>query len=584
MPYSVVNDSPDCSGWAVVKDATGEVMGCHATEAEANKQLTAINIAEFGDRAVDTSPPEYIKVAARRGIDYYEQGLAGDGVTAGTIREARAMARGDISSDKVVRAAAWGQRHAVDLEASQNTDPQDDGWPGAGAVAHYLWGIDPLDPQPARGWFARKSEQVKADEARGVGDPPAYITDVDNTLVTFSGDPIQNVIDYLNNEDGRLFVVTARAESRRTETVDELSSIGLRGYRLIMKPNATDDSVEFKRATARELLADWDIKEAIDDDPTMRRMYQSLGIEAKAPSEIDSPTDSPDEGDMERQAAMRATPTDNLVRAAATEGATTVSEDGKTLFGHFSMFNNFYEINSAYEGRFLERIAPGAFADTLARNGDRIKVLYDHGMDPQLGNKPLGTIRSMGEDKQGAFYEVGLIDTNYNRDFIIPAAQAGLLGSSFRFKVVDEVWADPRRSTASNPDRLPERTITKLEVFEFGPVTFPANPAATASVRSATDEWHDRLLHDPKFVARFTERVGLTNVERVLSTIEQRQAAVADATSATVDNQMSPDGNTTNDEPASGSRVRSKAQRAAFVATRLSGDFNAPHHRPSGAD
>jgi len=50
MPYSVTNESPDCSGWAVVKDSTGEVMGCHRTKTQAENQLTALNIAEYGER------------------------------------------------------------------------------------------------------------------------------------------------------------------------------------------------------------------------------------------------------------------------------------------------------------------------------------------------------------------------------------------------------------------------------------------------------------------------------------------------------------------------------------------------------
>lgn len=54
MPYSVVSDNPDCSGWAVVKDSTGEVMGCHKTEKQAKDQLTAINISEYGDGATRT--------------------------------------------------------------------------------------------------------------------------------------------------------------------------------------------------------------------------------------------------------------------------------------------------------------------------------------------------------------------------------------------------------------------------------------------------------------------------------------------------------------------------------------------------
>jgi HK97 family phage prohead protease len=79
------------------------------------------------------------------------------------------MAAGRVSADKVVRAAAWGARHANSLDAPQNSNLDDDGWPGAGAVAHYLWGINPLDPRPARTWFERKSEQIKDERSK---EPP----------------------------------------------------------------------------------------------------------------------------------------------------------------------------------------------------------------------------------------------------------------------------------------------------------------------------------------------------------------------------------------------------------------------------
>ena len=49
MPYSVVSNHPDCEGYAVVKDATNEVLGCHKTQAQADDQLTAINISEYGE-------------------------------------------------------------------------------------------------------------------------------------------------------------------------------------------------------------------------------------------------------------------------------------------------------------------------------------------------------------------------------------------------------------------------------------------------------------------------------------------------------------------------------------------------------
>lgn len=125
---------------------------------------------ETESRQVDTDPPQYIADAASRGLELRAEGHGGDGLTDKTVREARAMARGDISEDKIIRANAWGSRHANSLDAPQNSDPDADGWPGAGAVAHYLWGIDPLDPAPARAWFERKAEQIKAERAEMTTD------------------------------------------------------------------------------------------------------------------------------------------------------------------------------------------------------------------------------------------------------------------------------------------------------------------------------------------------------------------------------------------------------------------------------
>jgi hypothetical protein len=47
MPYSLgERGSHGCSGYPVVKTATGEVMGCHPTAKDAGKQLAALHINE----------------------------------------------------------------------------------------------------------------------------------------------------------------------------------------------------------------------------------------------------------------------------------------------------------------------------------------------------------------------------------------------------------------------------------------------------------------------------------------------------------------------------------------------------------
>jgi uncharacterized protein len=94
------------------------------------------------ERDIDQDAPAYMRAAARRGLEYYEEGLAGDGVTAGTIREAREMAEGRVSDDKWIRIAAWIARHLVDLD-SPDANPDSDNYPSAGVVAHLLWGSGP---------------------------------------------------------------------------------------------------------------------------------------------------------------------------------------------------------------------------------------------------------------------------------------------------------------------------------------------------------------------------------------------------------------------------------------------------------
>lgn len=162
-----------------------------------------------------------------------------------------------------------------------------------------------------------------------------------------------------------------------------------------------------------------------------------------------------------------------------------------TLVGHFAVTNRWAEIDSFMEGHFLERLAPGALRATIAEDRDRIRVLFQHGRDPHVGDKPLGPIETLREDSIGGYYEVPLLDTSYVHD-LVPGLEAGVYGASFRFSIAIEQWNQTPGSSPHNPTGLPERTIREARVAEFGPVTFPAYADASAGVRSLTDWYHDR--------------------------------------------------------------------------------------------
>ncbi len=195
-------------------------------------------------------------------------------------------------------------------------------------------------------------------------------------------------------------------------------------------------------------------------------------------------------------------PRDNIVRTLWPGPEFRASDDGDSIgvmSGHFAVFNQWTEIDSVREGNFLERIAPGAFTRTFAENRDSIRVLYDHGQDPHIGNKTLGVPRFLDEDREGAGYRVPLFDTSYNRD-LLPGLQSKppQYGASFRFSVDDEEFDRSAKKAAHNPKGLPERTIKAVNLYEFGPVTFPAYAGATAGVRSGTDDYLQRTRPTPQ--------------------------------------------------------------------------------------
>jgi HK97 family phage prohead protease len=106
--------------------------------------LTKINDLRTKEkRQVNLEPPAYMRAAARRGLQYLQDGFGGDGLTDKTKREARLMADGQVSEDKWIRIAAWIARHMPDLDAPKNNDPSDSQYPGPGLVAHLLWGSGP---------------------------------------------------------------------------------------------------------------------------------------------------------------------------------------------------------------------------------------------------------------------------------------------------------------------------------------------------------------------------------------------------------------------------------------------------------
>ena len=299
------------------------------------------------NRAVDLMLPDYIMEAAEQGLEYYDAGLAGDGIVERTINEARLMADGQVTSDKVIRANAWAARHLVDLDAEYNRDPEAEGFPGAGAVAFYLWGINPLDPQPAMDWFALKAEQIQAEERSA-------------------------------------FVVS----EPRGATIDAMTT-----------------AVETRRITVNEFE------------------IRDLG-----------------------------------------EG------DGMAFTGYAAVFNSASEPLP-----FIERIAPGAFANSLSSRNE-IKMFVNHDTTRVLASKRAGTLR-LSEDAHGLRVEADLPPTTDGKDLAILMKRGDVDSMSFGFSV-------PSGGDTWSPDGT-TRELREVRLHEVSIVTaFPAYTATSAGVRS----------------------------------------------------------------------------------------------------
>jgi HK97 family phage prohead protease len=102
-------------------------------ESEPEEELVEVELDSREARQIDLSAPQFMRDNAKRGLEYHDEGLSGDGLEPQTVEDARSMAAGEVSVDKWRKIAPWIARHMVDLEAA-------DGEITAGVVAHLLWG------------------------------------------------------------------------------------------------------------------------------------------------------------------------------------------------------------------------------------------------------------------------------------------------------------------------------------------------------------------------------------------------------------------------------------------------------------
>ena len=152
-----------------------------------------------------------------------------------------------------------------------------------------------------------------------------------------------------------------------------------------------------------------------------------------------------------------------VIERRATAGITA---SGRVLSGYAAVYGVDTKI-----GGFTERIAPGAFKETLASGRD-VLALADHDQRAVLGRTKTGTL-TLHEDGHGLAFTLALPDTQAGRDVAALAQRGDLGGMSFGFVATDEVW------------RGDTREMRAVELHEVSVVqAWPAYEQTTVSVRN----------------------------------------------------------------------------------------------------
>jgi hypothetical protein len=173
MPYTVGQCGDD--EWCVVKD-DGEVVGRHDSRDAANDQKTALDINVTSQEAESYTPPQGVRDAAQRALDWRDE--YGRGGTDVGIARARDLANGrNISADTIQRMVSFFARHGANRDKHYALE---DGVPTTFRIAWDLWGGD-----DGRRWSNEIARQRKMDKKKESATEAQE--DAPNYRATFDG-------------------------------------------------------------------------------------------------------------------------------------------------------------------------------------------------------------------------------------------------------------------------------------------------------------------------------------------------------------------------------------------------------------
>jgi len=138
------------------------------------------------------------------------------------------------------------------------------------------------------------------------------------------------------------------------------------------------------------------------------------------------------------------------------------------FIGYVAKFNSL----SRDLGGFVERIAPGTFAETIQK--DDIRSLWNHEAKYVLGRTKAGTLM-LEEDDKGLKMDNVAPDTQWARDLAVSVERGDVTEMSFGFRTLQDSW--------NEEGKTPVRTLEKVELKDVSIVTFPAYKTTKVQTR-----------------------------------------------------------------------------------------------------
>jgi len=160
-----------------------------------------------------------------------------------------------------------------------------------------------------------------------------------------------------------------------------------------------------------------------------------------------------------------------VVRAAADDEAPGIQ-------GYGSVSDQITTIEGAFAD-WDEEVASGAWTKTIGEAD--VRSMFNHDTNQLLARTSAGTLR-LKEDDYGLWYDLDVNEADPMAIGVHARVQRGDVdGSSVWFRVVRQEWTYP---ADTNDLERPKRRILEGQLFEVGPVTFPAFQQTTSQARS----------------------------------------------------------------------------------------------------